>query len=155
MQRHIPAGADVVITDLTAGTALFSLQGPNSRAVLAALSAVDMSAAAQPHLTVFEVDVAGVPVLLARVTYVGELGFELYVPADSAGGLCDALLDAGRPLGLRLAGAAAMESLRTEKGNLEYAVDVDNTDTPMQVGLSFWWPGTSRAASSGTTRWLR
>ena len=137
MQRHIPAGADVVITDLTAGTALFSLQGPHSRAVLAALSAADVSAAAQPHLTVREVDVAGVPVLLARVTYVGELGFELYVPADSAGGLFDALLDAGRPLGLRLAGAAAMESLRTEKGNLEYAVDLDNTDTPMQVGLSF------------------
>jgi glycine cleavage system aminomethyltransferase T/glycine/D-amino acid oxidase-like deaminating enzyme len=137
MQRHLPAGADVVIDDLTDATVLLSLQGPRSRELLAALTIADLSAAAQPHLTVRDLEVAGVPLLLARVTYVGELGFELYAPANRAEELFDALVEAGRDLGLRLAGAAAMESLRTEKGNLEYAVDLDNSDTPMQVGLGF------------------
>ena len=135
--RNTPPAADVVVHDRTADTALLSLQGPVARDVLATLTAVDLSAAAFPHLASITCDVAGVPTQVSRVTYVGELGYELMVPAAAAAEVLDALLAAGAPLGLRLAGAAAMESLRTEKGNLEYGVDLDNTDTPLDVGMGF------------------
>ena len=128
-------GADVV--DLTPGTALLSLQGPRSREVLAVLTTTDVSADGLPHLHSTEAAVAGVDCRVSRVTYVGELGFELLVAASDAGVLFDAVVAAGAPLGLRLAGAAAMESLRTEKGNVEYGVDLDNTDTPLDLGMGF------------------
>ncbi|MEK7424090.1 MAG: FAD-dependent oxidoreductase [Actinomycetota bacterium] len=140
LQRHIGAGADVAnvaISDLTAGTALLNLQGPRSRELLSTLTDADLGVAAHPHLSWRDIEVAGIEVRAARVTYVGELGYELYVPAEAAVDLHDRLVAAGAPLGLRHAGAAAMESLRTEKGNLEYGVDMDNTDTPLELGLGF------------------
>jgi len=137
LHRHTPRGAAVVIDDSTERTALLSLQGPQARRLLSMLTTADLQSATWPHMWSREIDVAGVVVRASRVTYVGELGYELLCAADDAVVVFDALLDAGAPLGLRLAGAAAMESLRTEKGNVEYGVDLDNTDTPLDVGMAF------------------
>lgn len=137
LDRHTSLNAAVSLTDITADTALFSLQGPRARQVLGALTDAPLSPDRWPHLWSFGIEVAGCPARASRVTYVGELGYELIVSANHAVAVFDALVAAGEPVGLRLAGAAAMESLRTEKGNLEYGVDLDNTDTPLHVGMGF------------------
>jgi len=125
------------VTDVTSGTALLSVQGPRSRALLARLSPDDVCDAAWPYLTARRLEVGPGRVLALRVTYVGELGFELHVPADVAVAVWDALLDAGGDLGVRPVGLAAMESLRLEKGYRDYGIDIENTDGVVEAGLGF------------------
>lgn len=135
--RHAPDGAHVTVTDVTAGITLMTVQGPRSRQLLAGLTSADLSSAAFPYLTAQEMDLHYARVLAMRVTYVGELGWELHVPADQALTVYDALLEAGAEHGLRNVGLGAMGSLRLEKAYRDYGLDIDNTDTPLDVGLGF------------------
>ncbi|MEO5854377.1 MAG: FAD-dependent oxidoreductase [Nocardioides sp.] len=131
--RRSVSDDDVRITDVTAAHAQLALQGPRSREVLATLTDADLTTEAFGFRAAREVEVAGVPVLCVRITYVGELGYELYVPADRAVGVYDALLAAGvAPVGLK-----ALGSLRLEKGYRDFGHDIDNTDDPVSVGLGF------------------
>ena len=129
--------ADVRVEDVTADYAQLNLQGPRSREVLAALTDADLSTEAFGFRTARWIDVAGVRVLCARITYLGELGYELYVPAADGLKVYDALQDAGAPYGLRPVGLAALASLRMEKGYRDFGHDIDNTDCPLEVGLGF------------------
>jgi heterotetrameric sarcosine oxidase gamma subunit len=139
MIRRAIAGQDAhaSVTDITGGVALLSLQGPRSRELLRRVSPDDFGNDAFPYLDAQQIEIAYAPVLAIRVTYVGELGWELHIPAEFASGVFDRLVDEGRELGLRLCGFNALESLRLEKGYRDYAHDLDNTDTPLEAGLGF------------------
>jgi len=129
--------ADAHVVEHTAGTALFTVQGPRSRALLDRLTPADLGNEAFPYLSARPIEVAYAPVLALRVTYLGELGWELHVPADLAGGVYEALFAAGDDLGVRPVGLAALSSLRLEKGYRDYGHDIDNTDTPLEAGIGF------------------
>jgi 4-methylaminobutanoate oxidase (formaldehyde-forming) len=138
LRRHTPEGAHVAVADLSGGTCLMTVQGPRSRELLSRLTSADLSNEAYPYLTAKEIDVHYARVLSMRVTYVGELGWELHVPADLALTVYDALVEAGEDLGYRDVGLLAMNSLRLEKAYRDYGLDVDNTDTPIETGLDMF-----------------
>jgi heterotetrameric sarcosine oxidase gamma subunit len=138
MLRRGLGDADATITDVTADLALLSVQGPSSRAVLAELApATRWTTDAFAFRDARWVRLAGEEVLAVRVTYVGELGWELYVPAGAAPAVWDALLRAGEPHGIRPVGLAALSSLRLEKGYRDHGHDLDNTDDVWGAGLGF------------------
>ncbi len=137
IRRHAPDGAHLALTDVTAGWTLLQVQGPRSRGLLQGMTSADLSNDAFPYLTAQEIDVGYARAWAMRVTYVGELGFELHVPADQAVTVYDALFEASRDHGLANVGVGAMGSLRLEKAYRDYQVDIDNTDTPLDVGLGF------------------
>ncbi|MGH3122946.1 MAG: FAD-dependent oxidoreductase, partial [Streptosporangiaceae bacterium] len=130
-------GEFLTVTDVTSGTTLMSVQGPASRTLIGRLTDADLSNEAFPYLSAREIHVGYAPVLAIRVTYVGELGWELHVPAEYAMGVYDDLVAAGDDLGFRLVGLSAMSSLRLEKGYRDMGVDIDNTDNPLEAGLGF------------------
>ena len=113
------------------------MQGPKSRTLLSRLTDADLSNEAFPYLCARQIHVGYAPVLALRVTYLGELGWELHIPAEYATGVFDDLMAAGSDLGLRPVGLAAMSSLRLEKGYRDIGVDIDNTDNPIEAGLGF------------------
>ncbi len=119
------------------GTTLLSVQGPESRSLISRLTDSDMSDASFPYLSARTLHVGYAPALAVRVTYVGELGYELHVPAEYGLGVYDDLMAAGADLGIRPVGLAAMTSLRLEKGYRDFGVDIDNTDSPLEAGLGF------------------
>jgi glycine cleavage system aminomethyltransferase T len=127
-------GHDVRVEDVTRDYAQLNLQGPLSRDVLAALTDADLSTGAWPFRGVREIEVAGIPVTCARITYLGELGYELYVAADRALELYDAMAADSR---VRPVGLKALASLRMEKAYRDFGHDIDNTDCPLDVGLGF------------------
>jgi sarcosine dehydrogenase len=135
--RHIPTGADARLLDVTSAFAVLPLMGPRARDVLQQVSAEDVSNDAFPFGSWREIRVAGAPVGALRVTYVGELGWELHVPGEYAPTVYDALLDAGRPFGLAHAGYRAIESLRLEKGYRAWGTDIGPDHTPLEAGLRF------------------
>jgi glycine cleavage system aminomethyltransferase T len=136
--RHIAdAGARAAIVDVTGGYAQLNVQGPGSREVLQAVTATDVSDARFPFRHAEQVDIGFARALCIRITYLGELGYELYVPAEQALHVYDRLLAAGEPMGLRHAGLTALSSLRMEKGYRDYGHDIDNTDTVLEAGLGF------------------
>ena len=137
IERHLADGEFATVTDVTAGTTLLTVQGPRSRELLAGLTSADLSNEAFPYLTAREIDLHYARVLAMRVTYVGELGWELHVPADLALTVYDALHEAGAAVGFRDVGLGAMGSLRLEKAYRDFGLDIDNTDTPTDVGLGF------------------
>jgi heterotetrameric sarcosine oxidase gamma subunit len=137
LQRHIPTEAHAFVTDMTSAYTLLNLQGPKSRQLLSQVSSVDLSNAAFPYLTMQEIDIGYAPVIALRITYLGELGWELYVPSEFALHVFDTLVEVGEPLGLKHAGMQTLETLRIEKAYRSYGVDIDNTDTPLEVGLAF------------------
>jgi 4-methylaminobutanoate oxidase (formaldehyde-forming) len=137
MRRHIPEDARATVTDVTSAYGQLNVQGPNSRALLQKLTSVDLSHAAFPFRTAREIDIGFARALCIRITYLGELGYELYVPAEQAIHVYDRVLEAGRELGLVHAGLKALSSLRMEKGYRDYGHDIDNTDGPYEVGLGF------------------
>ena len=137
MRRHIPEDAHAFVTDVTSAYGQLNVQGPDSRALLQKLTSADLSNAAFPFRTAREIDVGFARVLCVRITYLGELGYELYIPAEQATHVYDRLVAAGRELGLRHAGLKALGSLRMEKGYRDYGHDIDNTDVPYEVGLGF------------------
>jgi glycine cleavage system aminomethyltransferase T/glycine/D-amino acid oxidase-like deaminating enzyme len=135
LRRHAPP--TVTITDVTTDVAQLNVQGPRSRHLLAELTDADLSTPEFGFRSLGRVSLAGVPVLLARITYLGELGYELYVPAASALAVHDAVTAAGRAYGLAPAGLKALASLRMEKAYRDHGHDIDNTDCPLEAGLGF------------------
>jgi 4-methylaminobutanoate oxidase (formaldehyde-forming) len=127
----------VAVTDVTSASTLLSLQGPRSRTLLSRLTDADLSNEAFPYLTAKPIHVGYAPVLAARVTYVGELGYELHVPTEFSVHVYDELAAAGADLGFRPIGLDAMSGLRLEKGYRDMGVDIDNTDNPIEAGLAF------------------
>ena len=136
LRRHI-GDAHAFVTDVTSGYAQLNIQGPRSREVLAAVTSADLSNEAFPFRAAAEIDIGFARVLCIRITYLGELGYELYIPAEQAVHVYDRLVDAGRAAGLRHAGLKALGSLRMEKGYRDYGHDIDNTDTVLEAGLGF------------------
>jgi 4-methylaminobutanoate oxidase (formaldehyde-forming) len=137
MQRHVPDDGHVVITDVTAGYAQINVQGPRSRELLQSLTSVNLSNTAFAFRTAREIDIGYARVLCIRITYVGELGYELYVSAEQATHVYDRIVAAGERCGLRHAGLKALSSLRMEKAYRDYGHDLDNTDTALEAGLGF------------------
>ena len=137
IRRATRPGEFLTVTDMTSGTTLLSVQGPASRTLIGRLTDADLSNGAFPYLSARQIHVGYAPVLAIRVTYVGELGWELHVPAEYAMGVYDDLVEAGRDLGFRLVGLSAMSSLRLEKGYRDMGVNIDNTDNPLEAGLGF------------------
>ena len=129
--------ADVEVTEVTDRLACLGIWGPNARDVLSAVTDADLSNERFPFMTSQDVEVGRVPCRALRVTYVGELGWELYPPMDRAAELWGVLLDAGRPLGLVPAGYRAIDSLRLEKGIRAWGSDLTPDDTPLEAGLAF------------------
>jgi 4-methylaminobutanoate oxidase (formaldehyde-forming) len=137
LKRHIPADAHVTITDMTSAYSLLNIQGPKSRQLLSKLTSADMSNEIFPYLTLQEIDVGYASVNALRITYLGELGWELYIPSEFSLHVYDLLLEAGAEVGLKHAGLHALETLRMEKAYRDYGHDIDNLDTPLEVGLGF------------------
>jgi heterotetrameric sarcosine oxidase gamma subunit len=137
IRRAARPGEFVTVTDVTSGTTLLSVQGPASRELIGRLTDADLGNDAFPYMTAQKIHVGYAPVLAIRVTYVGELGWELHVPAEYALGVYDDLAAAGGDLGFRPVGLSAMSSLRLEKGYRDFGVDIDNTDNPLEAGLGF------------------
>jgi len=137
LQRGVAPNARVYVTDVTSGLALFSVQGPNSRALLAELTTADLSNDAFAYLTSQEIDLHHARALAVRMSFVGELGWELFVPTEFALGVYDRLVEVGAAHGLVHAGMATLESTRTEAGRLDYGLDMENSDSPLEAGLKF------------------
>jgi 4-methylaminobutanoate oxidase (formaldehyde-forming) len=125
------------VTEVTSAFGQLNVQGPAARALLQKLTSVDLSNSAFPFRTAREIDVGFARVLCVRITYVGELGYELYVPAEQALHVYERIIAAGAEFGLAHAGLKALGSLRMEKGYRDYGHDIDNTDGPYEVGLGF------------------
>jgi 4-methylaminobutanoate oxidase (formaldehyde-forming) len=141
LRRHIEADGDgrahAFVTDQTSGFAQINVQGPRSRELLQALTSEDLSNAAFPFRAAREIDVGFARALAVRITYLGELGYELYVPTEQATHVYDRLVAEGARFGLRHAGLKALASLRMEKGYRDFGHDIDNTDSVLEAGLGF------------------
>jgi glycine cleavage system T protein len=135
--RHLPRDGSVHLVDVTGAHACLGLFGPRARDVLEPTTTADVSNAAFPYLTARELAIGRVPALAVRVTYVGELGWEIYAPAEYGLELWDTLWEAGRPHGLVAAGYRAIDSLRLEKGYRYWSADITPDDTPYEAGLGF------------------
>src|SRR6266511_38559 len=136
LRRHL-GDAHAFVTDVTGAYAQINIQGPRSRELLASVTTQDMSNAAFPFRAAREIDLGFARVLCIRITYLGELGYELYIPAEQAVHVYDRLVSAGEAVGLRHAGLKALSSLRMEKGYRDYGHDIDNTDSVLAAGLGF------------------
>jgi len=137
IKDHIAKDAKVEIKDVTEDFGTLSLMGPKARDVLAKVTKADVSNAAFPFGHVREIDIAGHKVRALRVTYVGELGWELHVPIGATGEVFDALMAAGEAHGIRPVGYRALESLRLEKGYRAWGSDITPNDTPIEAGLGW------------------
>jgi len=139
LRKHLPIGDEsgVQINDLTSGRVTFGLWGPRARDLLAPLTTDDVSDAGFPYLTARPITIGRVPVLALRVTYVGELGWELYAHTEFGLALWDTLVAAGEPHGLTPAGYRAIDALRLEKGYRVWSSDITPDETPYEAGLGF------------------
>ena len=135
--RHTPDGAHMTVTDVTSGYAVLGVFGPKARDIVAPLTDADLSNEAFPFGTLQEIDLAYARAIAVRRTYMGELGWELYVPTEFALGAFDALWESGAPAGLTPAGHHAMNSLRMEKAYRHWGDDIGDEDTPLEAGLSW------------------
>jgi 4-methylaminobutanoate oxidase (formaldehyde-forming) len=135
--RSIPEGLDARLIDVTSANAVLSVMGPRSRELLQALTEHDLSNAAFPFGRVKRIAVAGSPLLALRVTYVGELGWELHIPVEFAASVNDALMEAGQSHGIANAGYRAIESLRLEKGYRAWGADIGPDHSPLVAGLGW------------------
>jgi glycine cleavage system aminomethyltransferase T/glycine/D-amino acid oxidase-like deaminating enzyme len=137
MKRHFPYDAHVAVTDVTSGYAQLNIQGPRSRELLQCVTSADLSNEAFPFRSAREIDIGFARVWCVRITYLGELGYELYIPTEQAIHVYDRIVEAGAAYGLAHAGLKALSSLRLEKGYRDYGHDIDNTDDPDSTGLGF------------------
>jgi glycine cleavage system T protein len=137
LRQHAPEDGSVAVEDVTSRYACLGLWGPAAREILQPLTTADLSNHAFPYMHAREVTVGSAPCLAVRVTYVGELGWELYCPTEFGVTLFDALWEAGRPHGLVAGGYKAIDSLRLEKGYRVWGVDITPEDTPYEAGLGF------------------
>ncbi|HEY7968650.1 MAG TPA: FAD-dependent oxidoreductase [Candidatus Limnocylindrales bacterium] len=137
LRSHLPTDGSVQLNDLTSGRVCYGLWGPRARDILAPLTTDDLSDAAFPFLTARPITLGRVPVLALRVTYVGELGWELYAHTEFGPALWDTLMEAGRPHGLTPGGYRAIDALRLEKGYRLWSTDITPDETPFEAGLGF------------------
>jgi glycine cleavage system aminomethyltransferase T/glycine/D-amino acid oxidase-like deaminating enzyme len=137
LKRHIPGEAHAVLTDVTSGMGVISIMGPNARALLQSLSPDDLSNEGFPFATSREIELGYGLVRANRITYVGELGWELYVPTEFMLGVYDEIVAAGHAFGLKHAGYHALNSLRMEKAYRHWGHDITDEDTPLEAGLGF------------------
>ncbi|MEM8496546.1 MAG: FAD-dependent oxidoreductase [Pseudomonadota bacterium] len=137
MERNMSQEDHVFVTDVTSSYAQLNIHGPKSRELLSALTTSDMSDKAFPYLHGKEIDIDYANLLAIRVTYVGELGWELYIPTEHAFQVYDRIIEEGKRFGLQHAGLQTLNSLRLEKGYRDYGHDIDNMDTPLEAGLGF------------------
>jgi len=137
MRRHIGDDEFVTILDTTSATTQINIHGPRARDLMQKVSFADMSNEGFPYLSARDIDIGYASVLAIRVTYVGELGWELHIPTVHAVQVYDQLVEAGKEFGLRHAGLQTLSSLRLEKAYRDFGVDVDNTDNPIEAGLGF------------------
>jgi glycine cleavage system aminomethyltransferase T/glycine/D-amino acid oxidase-like deaminating enzyme len=136
MRRHM-SGDRAYITDMTSAYAQINVQGPRSRELLQSITSADMSNEAFPFRAAREIDLGFARALCVRITYLGELGYELYVPAEQAVHAYERIVESGRAVDLRHTGLKALSSLRMEKAYRDYGHDIDNTDSVLEVGLGF------------------
>jgi glycine cleavage system T protein len=137
IRRHQPADRSVTIDDLTSARACIGIWGPRAREILRPIVDDDLSNEAFPYLTARSLNVGSVPCLALRVTYVGELGWELYCPTEFGLRLWDTIWEAGQPHGLKAGGYRAIESMRLEKGYRVWSSDITPEDNPYEAGLGF------------------
>ncbi|HXH78671.1 FAD-dependent oxidoreductase [Nocardioides sp.] len=137
IRKHIPAGLEATLFDATSSTAVFGVMGPRSRDLLTRVSRADFGNEAFPFGASREIDLGYSTVRATRITYVGELGWELYVPVEFAVGVYEQLLEAGRELGVARGGYYAIESLRLEKGYRAFGRELTPDHNPVEAGLQF------------------
>ena len=137
IRRNIPDGLDAGLLDVTSQNAVLSLMGPRARDVLSALTRDHLANAAFPFGACRTIAVAGAPVLALRVTYVGELGWELHVPVEFAAAIYERIMEAGRPHGIANAGYRAIESLRLEKAYRAWGADIGPDHSPLMARLGW------------------
>ena len=137
IEQSIPDGAHAFLTNVTSAYAVLSVMGPKSRELLSGLTGADLSNEAFPFLSSREIEIGHAVVRATRITYVGELGWELYVPTEFATHVYDVLVHKGQEHGMRHAGFHAMDSLRVEKGYRAWGSDLTDQDTPVEAGLRF------------------
>lgn len=137
LRRNTPEGAHVFIRDVTSGLPMLGVMGPNARTLLERLSGCDLSNSGFPFASSQEIEIGYATVRASRVTYVGELGWELYVPTEFAAHVFDTIMLAGVQFGLSQAGYFALGSMRMEKGYRHWGHDIGPEDTPYQAGLGF------------------
>ena len=137
MKRHIRPDQHVTVTDVTSAYGQLNIQGPRSRELLQSLTSADLSNEAFPFRCVGDIDIGLARMTCVRITYLGELGYELNIPSEQAVHVYDRLVEAGERFGLRHAGLRALSSLRMEKAYRDYGHDIDNTDDPYETGLGF------------------
>ena len=137
LRRHIPADAHCFVSDITGGIGQLNVQGPRSRELLQSITSADLSNEAFPFRTAREIDIGYARMQCNRITYLGELGYELFIPSEQAVHVYDRVVEAGKNFGLLHAGLFALRSLRLEKGYRDYGHDIDNMDDPYEAGLGF------------------
>ena len=137
MRRHIPDDARATLTDVSSSYAVLSVMGPRSRDLLSRLTDADLSNEAFPFLTSKEIYLGYAPVRASRITYVGELGWELYIPSEFACNVYESIVQEGSEFGLMHAGYHALDSLRLEKAYRSWGHDITSVDTPLEAGLKF------------------
>ena len=137
LKRHTPADAHAVLTDVSSGMGVISVMGPKARDLLQSLSPDDLSHDGFPFGTSREIELGHAVVRASRITYVGELGWEIYVPTEFMAGVFDTIMAAGPDFGLKLCGYHALNSLRMEKGYRHWGHDITDEDTPLEAGLGF------------------
>jgi glycine cleavage system aminomethyltransferase T/glycine/D-amino acid oxidase-like deaminating enzyme len=137
MRRHLPADGSVRIADVTSAWSCFGVWGPRARDVLQPLTPADLSNEAFPYMSLQEITAGDVPVRALRVTYVGELGWELYCPTEYGLGLWRAIWEAGAEHGIVAAGYRTIDSMRLEKGYRVWGADITPDESPEEGGVGF------------------
>ncbi len=137
LKRHTPPGTQCVATDITSGLPMIAIMGPKSRALLEKVSGADLSNAAFPFGTSQEIEIGYARIRASRITYVGELGWELYIPTEFAAHVFETLWAEGKAFGLTPAGMHTMNNCRTEKGYRHWGHDMSDEETPLEAGLGF------------------
>ncbi len=138
IQMHVDENdGEVSIRDITQEYACLALWGPHARNVLQKITSSDVSNAAHPYLTTKPIDINGARVLAQRVSYAGELGWELYIPNHRATMVWDLLVEAGKEFGMELGGYKVLDPLRLEKGYKYFTADITPSETPYEAGLGF------------------
>lgn len=155
LNRHIPDDAHCIATDVTPAITVLGLMGPNSRALLEQVSGIDLSNEAFPFGTSREIEIGYAMARACRISYVGELGWELHISSDMARHVFDTLMAAGIDHGLRLAGMHALDSCRIEKAYRHFGHDISDEDTPIEAGLSFACKPDKAVAFIGRDAFLR